>query len=80
MTNGWKDISTAPKDRYIEITDGICIQDTVHWQPESPEKIDGWGTRRLSQPAGWFAINGGRSRLDGKAQYWAELRPLPKGD
>jgi hypothetical protein len=73
--SSWQSIDTAPKDRYIQITDGICIQDTVCWR----DKRIGYYEYNYHhpQPAGWFSINGSRSRLDGKATLWAELLPLP---
>lgn len=73
----WQLIESAPKDRYIEITDGLCIQDIVSWHPRRAAYTDKHGTVYSARPSGWFSINLGRSRLDANAKFWAELRPLP---
>jgi hypothetical protein len=73
----WQPITDATgrvtgKVEYILITDGVCVPDLVCWHYERPE-----GFRNHvfyhKVPAGWFCVNGGRSRLDGKATLWAEL-------
>lgn len=70
----WHSIDTAPHDRYIIITDGICLPDIVGWKGKVPVHD---GTRYVERPAGWFCSNGGRSRFDTdvtmKAQFWKDI-------
>ena len=80
--NEWKPIETAPKDNktklnYILIADSYCIPDIVIWRNKQKEYIDTVGTRHLYVPAGWFSVNGDRSRLDNIATHWMPLPPNP---
>lgn len=74
----WKPIETAPKTTadevvYILIGDGVCLPDIVTWKPRRAEYINVFGMRHLARPAGWFSVNGSRSRLCGKATVWTHI-------
>ena len=68
----WKPIETAlPVYKYILITDGIHTPDIVTWRDKVPEHTY-LSTKYLARPAGWFSVNGGRSRVI-SPKYWMEL-------
>lgn len=77
----WNPMTTAPKDHYILIGDGICWPpDVVAWKPERKARMDEYGTKYHPVPAGWFMCGGGRSRFDPltkghlmTATIWCEL-------
>lgn len=69
----WHPIAEAPKDRYIVITDGVCLADVARWLNERPEQVL-HGNRILARPEGWFNIS--RSRIDSPT-YFYELPDPP---
>ena len=72
----WEPISTAPKNRYILITDGVCVPDIVWWHPKTPDRTDKYGTFYFGQPAGWFSITLSRSRVT--PTHWMSLPKQPE--
>jgi hypothetical protein len=80
--NGWMPISSAPKSKdtgrveYVLIADWLLVPDIALWQEIRPERVIN-GNRHLAVPAGWFSVNGGRSRLDGRATHWQRLPVHP---
>jgi hypothetical protein len=78
----WRPIESAPrnvKERtdYVLISDGVCVPDIAIWQGERPARTIN-GNYHHPVPQGWFSINQGRSRLDGKATKWMPLPQEPK--
>lgn len=79
----WQPIKTAPKSNqkqlhYVLITDGVCLPDIVIWHGKVNAHRDIYGNQICARPAGWFCVNGGRSRLDGKATHWMPIPDQPK--
>ena len=72
----WQPIGSALKTRYIMITDGVCVPDIVIWYRSPEEYTDKFGWRWRAKEEGWFCIEGGKSRLNARARYWAELNTL----
>ena len=86
LAAAWQPIESAPKDRYIMISDGTCWPpDVVTWRSEKREIKDVWGTSYHAVPAGWFLSVGSRSRFNPitpdhlmTAKIWCELPEPPK--
>ena len=77
----WRPIESAPrnvKERtdYVLISDSVCIPDIAIWQGERPARTIN-GNYHYPVPQGWFSVNQGRSRLDGKATKWMLLPKEP---
>jgi hypothetical protein len=82
---GWQPIETAPKNRYIMITDDQYVPDIVEWENERPD-------RNCMIAAGWFSQgqeigrhesgtprqNLNRSRIV-NPKWWAPLPESPRG-
>ena len=73
----WMPIETAfPIYKYILISDGIRVPDIATWRDKVVEHIY-CNTVYCARPAGWFSVNGGRSRVT-HPKYWMELPVCPK--
>jgi hypothetical protein len=78
MSRDWQPIETAPRHHvgrvnYIEITDGILIQDIVIWRNAEPPRRG----LPFGRPEGWFTVAEGRSRIS-NPKWWRPVTPLPE--
>lgn len=74
QAQGWQPIETAPKDRYIIISDAVCLPDVAIWCPLRPAYTDKFGTQWAERPEGWFNVS--RSRI--APTMWMPLPDPPE--
>jgi len=68
-----------PKNRYVLVSDGLCVPEIVRWQDKRIHPYNNYNTKFYDIPAGWFKTD--KTRLirihSNDLKYWMDIPKTP---